>query len=158
MEVGRLGIQVAKSKNIALLAKLIWRFKTEKSALWVHVLSHKYRGQRSRPINLLKTTSCSSTWAGIKKGEDIVSKGAKWVVGKDSGLSLWFDKWLNKGTLRSCISGPFNREEDEVKLRDISSFLGWNWEGISFSFPKEILMEIKATPIPYSKLREDRLS
>ena len=157
-EVGGLGNQAAKSKNTALLAKLNWRFKTEKSALWVRVLSHKYRGQRSRPINLLKTTSCSSTWAGIKKGEDIISKGAKWVVGKDSGLSLWFDKWLTKGTLRSCISGPLNRGEDKVRLRDISSFLGWNWEGISFSFPKEILMEIKATPIPYSMLREDRLS
>ena len=157
-EVGGLGIQAAKSKNTALLAKLNWRFKTEKLALWVRVLSHKYWGQRSRPINLLKTTSCSSTWAGIKKGEDIVSKGAKWVARKDSGLSLWFDKWLNKGTLRSCISGLLNKGDDEVRLRDISSFLCWNWEGISFSFPKEILMEIKATLIPYSMLREDRLS
>ncbi|XP_075640276.1 uncharacterized protein LOC142612031 [Castanea sativa] len=126
-------------------------------SLWVRVLSHKYQGQRSRPINLLKTTSCSSTWAGIKKGEAVVSKGAKRVAGKDSGLSLWFDKWLDKGTLRSRISGPLNREE-EVRLRDISRFLCWNWEGISFSFPKEIFMEIKATLIPYSKLREDRLS
>ena len=123
-EVGELGIQAAKSKNTALLAKLNWRFKIEKLALWVRVLSHKYRGQRSRPINLLKTTSYSSTWAGIKKGEDIISKGAKWVVGKDSGLSLWFDKWLTKGTLRSRISGPLNRGEDKVRLRDISSFLG----------------------------------
>ena len=41
-EVGELGIQAAKSKNTALLAKLNWRFKTENSALWVCVLSHKY--------------------------------------------------------------------------------------------------------------------
>ncbi|KAL0013775.1 hypothetical protein SO802_000844 [Lithocarpus litseifolius] len=134
------------------------RFKTEKSSLWARVLSHKYRVQRSRSINLLNTSSCSSTWVGIKKGEAIVSKGAKWVAGKDSGLSLWFDKWLDMGTLGSDISSPLTRGEEEVRLKDISSFLGWKWEGISFSFPKEILMKIKATPIPYSKLREDRLS
>ena len=32
-EEGGLGIQVAKPKNIALLAKLYWRFNSEKSSL-----------------------------------------------------------------------------------------------------------------------------
>lgn len=73
-------------------------------------------------------------------------------------VSLWFDKWLNMGTLRSRICGPLNRGEEDFRLKDIASLHGWNWEGISFSFPKDILMEIKATPIPYSKLRDDRLS
>ena len=76
-EAKGLGIQAAKPKNAALLAKLNWRFKTEKSSLWVRVLSHKYRGRRRRPTNLLNPTPCSSTWSGIKKGESIVSKGAK---------------------------------------------------------------------------------
>ena len=34
-EEGGLGIQVAKPKNTALLAKLNWGFKTEKASLWV---------------------------------------------------------------------------------------------------------------------------
>lgn len=62
------------------------------------------------------------------------------------------------GTLRSCICGPLNKGEEDLRLKDIASFHDWNWEGISFSFPKDIFTEIKATPIPYSKLREDRLS
>ena len=74
-EEGGLGIQVAKLKNSTMLAKLNWRFKTEKASLWVRVLSHKYRGQRSRSTSLLNVTSCSPIWAGIKKGEDTVSKG-----------------------------------------------------------------------------------
>lgn len=43
-EEGGLGIQATKPKDTALLAKLNWRFKTEKYSLWVRVLSHKYRG------------------------------------------------------------------------------------------------------------------
>ena len=48
-EEGGLGIQAAKPKNTALLAKLNWRFKTEKTTLWVRVLSKKYRGQKKSP-------------------------------------------------------------------------------------------------------------
>ncbi|KAK7854301.1 putative ribonuclease h protein [Quercus suber] len=117
-----------------------------------------HEGLRRRPTNLLTPTSCSSTWSSIKKGEIIVSKGAKWVAGKDSNLLLWCDKWLSAGTLRSRICGPLNRGEEEVRLKDIASFHGWNWDKFSFSFPKDILLEMKATPIPYSKSREDRLS
>ena len=40
-EEGGLGIQAAKPKNTALLAKLNWRFNSEKSSLWVRVLSKK---------------------------------------------------------------------------------------------------------------------
>lgn len=139
-----------KPKNTALLAKLNWRFKTEKAALWVRVLSHKYQGQRRRSPNLLNITSCSPTWTGIKMGEATVSKGVKWVAGSNSGLSLWFDKWLDTGTLRSCIFGPLNRGEEDIKLKDVAGLFGWNWEGLSFVLPKLVLLELKATPMPYS--------
>ena len=43
-EEGGLGIQATKLKNTALLAKLNWRFHSEKSFLWVKVLTNKYRG------------------------------------------------------------------------------------------------------------------
>ena len=45
-EEGGLGIQAAKPKNTALLAKPNWRFNSEKSSLWVRVLSKKYLKQR----------------------------------------------------------------------------------------------------------------
>ena len=35
-------IQVTKGRNQALLAKLNWRFRMEKDALWVKVLNSKY--------------------------------------------------------------------------------------------------------------------
>ena len=40
--LGGLGLQSAKGKNIALLAKLNWRFHIECDALWAKVLKYKY--------------------------------------------------------------------------------------------------------------------
>ena len=97
-EEGGLGIQAAKPKNTALLTKLNWRFHAEKSSLWVRVLSNKYCRQGSNPRSRIIYSSYSPTWAGLKK-EDIFSKGSKWIAGKNNLLSLWFDKWLNIGTL-----------------------------------------------------------
>lgn len=36
---GGLGLQEAKAKNTALIAKLNWRFNNEKNSLWAQVLS-----------------------------------------------------------------------------------------------------------------------
>lgn len=83
-------------------------------------------------------------------GEATVSKGVKWVAGSNSGLSLWFDKWLDTGTLRICIFGPLNRGEEDIKLKVVAGLFGWNWEGLSFVLPKLVLLELKATPMPYS--------
>lgn len=77
---------------------------------------------------------------------------------KDSGLSFWFNKWMDKDTFRSLMYGPLNRGEEEVRLKDVTSFFGWNWEGLSFIFPSFILLSMKATPIPFSNQSEDRIS
>ena len=90
---------------------------------------------------MLNTTSCSPTWTGNKLGEATVSKGAKWVAGSNSGLSLWLDKWLDTDALRSCIFGPLNRGEEDIKLKDVAGFFGRNWEGLSFVLPKPVLLE-----------------
>ena len=155
---GGLGIQAAKPKNIALLAKLNWRLKTETTSLWSRVLHHKYR-KDSRPAPaIMKFRTCSNTWSAIRKGVDVFKKGSKWVVGNNSQLSLWNDKWLDKGPLRSLISGPFNRGEEYTRLKEIASYSGWSWHNISFALPNQLVAAIKATPISFSALYEDRLT
>lgn len=157
-EEGGLSIHAAKPKNIALLAKLNWRFHTEKSSPWVRVLSNKYRGQRRRTRSSACLPTSSPTWIGLKKGEATFLNGSKWTAGRNSSLSLWFDKWMNKGTLRSQIEGPLNKGEENLSLREISNFSGWNWGNLSFAFPKSLALEMKATPLPFSNQGEDRLS
>nr|POE70734.1 putative ribonuclease h protein [Quercus suber] len=46
--------------------------------------------------------------------------------GGNSCISLWNDKWLDKGSLRSLIAGPLNRGEEERLLKDVVSLNGWN--------------------------------
>lgn len=41
-EEGGLGIQAARAKNIALLAKLNWRLYQEKDSLWARIILQKY--------------------------------------------------------------------------------------------------------------------
>lgn len=60
-------------------------------------------------------------WAAIKKGESVFKKGMKWIAGKNSELSFWYDKWLGDGMLRSLIEGPFQRGEESLLLKDIVS-------------------------------------
>ena len=45
-EEGGLGLQAAKGRNTALLAKLNWRLHTEREAQWAQVLWQKYHSNR----------------------------------------------------------------------------------------------------------------
>ena len=94
----------------------------------------------------------------MKKGASVFNKGIKWLPGKESGLSLWFDKWHKKGPLRILIESPLNCGEGHMLMRDISGFNWWRWEAISFDFSKSLALEIKATPLPLSANDEDRIA
>ena len=65
---------------------------------------------------------------------------------------------MGKGTLRSIISGPLYKDEENIKLKDVFGYVGWNLENVSFSFPTSILLEMKATPLSFSCQEEDRLT
>lgn len=120
---GGVGIQAAKEKNTALLAKLNWRLHCESNSIWARVLNQKYRFPR-RSANLgVRFRPCSPTWSAIQKGEKVFNKGIKWIVGRENNLSLWHDKWMDKGTLRSQIVGPLNRGEEGALVKDVDSYL-----------------------------------
>ena len=141
-----------------LLAKLNWRFKKEKDSLWAKVLSKKYCMRSRTPNHLLKSRTCSTTWAAMKKGADMSIEGSKWIAGTNSNLSFWSDKWLSRGTMRNLIEGPLNQGEDQLLFKDIVGFNGWNWHALSFFISKQLALEIKATPLPFSSTCEDRIS
>ena len=87
-EDGGLGLQIAKGRNIALLAKLNWRFHTESNASWAKVLKLKYcNHQRINARNENKLPS-SRTWKSLKNGEVIFKKGVKWTLGFESNLDF----------------------------------------------------------------------
>ena len=93
-EEGGLGIQVARAKNIALLAKLNWRMYHEKEALWARVLLNKYFSNAIRNSNNPDAPPSSLNWNAIKVGFPVFSKGIWWRIGNGSSKNVWRDCWI----------------------------------------------------------------
>lgn len=86
-----MGIQSARAKNVALLAKLNWRMYHEKEALCARVLLTKYCSNVRINSNNLDGLPSSSNWKAIKVGFFVFSKGIWWRVEKNSRKSVWTD-------------------------------------------------------------------
>ena len=56
------------------------------------------------------------------------------------------------------MQGPLNRDEGILKIKDVISANGWNWDKISLELPSRIKMEIQATPYAVAARSEDRLA
>ena len=156
---GGLGLQTAKGRNTALLAKLNWRFHTKDKASWAKVLRMKYCSpQRLNSRNASKLPS-SRIWKGMLRGVATFKEGIKWLPGFESNLEVWNDNWTNFGPLRSIIQGLLSREAANLKIKDVMDETSrWNWFSFQMSFPDEVLKDIMATPIPFSARCEDRLA
>lgn len=107
-EEGGLGLQTAKGRNTALLAKFNWRFHTETKAPWAKVLRLKYCNHQRLNSRVANKLPCSRIWKGLKQGEDIYRKGTRWLPGFESNLDFWNDSWTNLGSLRNVIHGPLS--------------------------------------------------
>ena len=62
-------------------------------------------------------------WQGSMKFSSEAPNG--WLV-KIAARLFWFDKWLDKATIRSLVVGLLNRGEDELCIKDMVSPNGWN--------------------------------
>lgn len=155
---GGLGLHTAKGRNLSLLAKLNWRFHTEKDSLWSKVLRSKYcNRQRLNARNPAKLP-CSRVWSAMQKGKDTFQKGTRWVVGRNSELSFWFDNWCSDGPLRSLVQGPLPLEEEKLKVKEVVTVSGWNWSKISIPIPDNVSTKLKATPVSLAARGQDRLT
>ena len=68
----------------------------------------------------------SNVWKGMKKGMPIFQKGVRWMPGRESNLSFWFDRWTNSGPLRGTVLGPLTQEEANLKVRKVASMGNWD--------------------------------
>ena len=100
-EEGGLGIQAAKAKNIALLAKLNWRMYHERDSLWLKVLLNKYCTQARKNARDSDKLHCSVNWKAIKQGFPVFMKGIGWNVGNNSKLKFWSDNWVKGKSVRA---------------------------------------------------------
>lgn len=100
--------------------------------------SHKHLNRRRNLHS--KSRIYSTTWSALL-GEEVIKNGIKWIATNIkngiSCLSLWFDKWMSEGPLRSLIVRLRNRGEKALLLKDFIQHNHWNWGSISFVIPPE---------------------
>ena len=156
-EKGGLGIQAAKAKNIALLAKLNWRLYKEKESLWARVILQKYCSSSRRNSKDPDKLPCSPCWVAIKEGFPIFEKGVCWSASKNSKLNFWGDKWVKGNSLRSLVEGPLTQDEAKLTTDDMFQDGSWRWDFISFDLPNEVKEKIYATPMQIFGDRKDSL-
>lgn len=100
-EEGGLGLFSIKDKNRVLLAKWIWRFQVEESALWREVIIAKYGLTDLRfPLSSSNRTSLGP-WKDIIKQKALVLDRLTYKVGNDSTTSFWKDVWLSNEPLNT---------------------------------------------------------
>ena len=87
-EVGGLGIQATREKNLALLAKLNWRIYKEKEALWANVILKKYCSVDKRRSSNPNKLPASSNWKAIKVGFQTFANGICWGVGNGTRIRV----------------------------------------------------------------------
>ena len=156
-EEGGLGIQSARAKNLALLAKLNWHMYHEKEALWARMLLTKYCSNAKNRSNNPDSLPSSPNWNAIKVGFPYFSKGIWWRVGNNSKKSVWMDNWICGQPLRELIEGPLTKEDLHLIIVDFRTNNDWRWESLSFALLPCIKEIIRAIPVQEFGIGEDVL-
>ena len=117
-EEGGLGIQAAKSKNFALLAKLNWRLNQEKESIWAKVILRKYCSVERMRARELDRLPCSPNWRAIKARFQTFADDICWGVGNGERIKVWTDIWIKGSSLRELIEGPLTQREVDMKVSE----------------------------------------
>ncbi|KAF7844545.1 reverse transcriptase [Senna tora] len=95
----------------------------------------------------------------LRKGREAAQFGLCKVINNGSSTRFWEDSIAQIGCLRSLISGPLNRNNNEVTFRELVTQNGeWNQEIISFILPTDIRQRLQAIPVDTSSPIVDNVS
>ena len=125
---GGLGIRNLVLFNQALLGKWLWRFATEKRALWRRIIVLKYGSLGG------DWCSCSvsgpygvSLWKSISRGWANFSRFISYKVGDGSSISFWTDNWCGVSPLKLQFPDLYRMARFKNALvRDMLVFQGSN--------------------------------
>ncbi|XP_071704165.1 uncharacterized protein [Rutidosis leptorrhynchoides] len=125
---GGLNIGSLKSKNLALLRKWWWRFKTETDSLWVKVIHSLYGTNGSLVVNVENPQHTSlGVWDNIVRvGKHIEDLEVQFndsfvkVIGDGGSVSFWDDCWCGSNKFREIFPRLYRLESNKsvsVKAR-----------------------------------------
>jgi hypothetical protein len=133
---GGLAIRDLRRFNRALLGKWLWRYGTEREALWRRVIDVKYGSMWGGwCTNVGRGSYGVSLWKTIRKEWDALSQYLSFVVGDGSKVLFWQDHWCGEMPLMHAYPELFSfTREMRASVADLMSFVNGtiHW-GISFS-------------------------
>ncbi|XP_071694260.1 uncharacterized protein [Rutidosis leptorrhynchoides] len=145
-ENGGLNIGSLKCKNLALIGKWWWRFKSETTSLWVKVISSIYGPTGGLCVENLKTKFLyCSVWSNIiKSGNYIDSLGVIFRssfiknIGNGASTSFWNDVWLGSTPLKNRFKRLSYLETNlDAEVQDRLCWDGTKWVG-NWAWTREV--------------------
>lgn len=126
LKEGGIGIKDLGIFNKAFMGKWLWRFLTEREALWHKVIVSKY-GIGSHPWypNAVRGSYGVSVWKGIWKGWELFKKRISFVIGSGNSVSFWEDIWCGDVELRRAFPLLYSFAADTKVM--VSGVLGRNF-------------------------------
>ncbi|KAM2004953.1 hypothetical protein FF1_000090 [Malus domestica] len=133
-EDGGLGLGNLRFRNVALLAKWLWRFPLEPNSLWHKVIRSKYglhaNGWDANPP---RRGSSRCPWSEISAGSPSFLPSCKFVLGNGERLRFWEDGWLEGGLLKDIFPRLFmlsttkNLSISRLTVHSLQS-VSWNFD------------------------------
>lgn len=143
--------------NGAMLAKVGWKIMTEQDALWVKVVKGKSLSN-SNFLECRANAQSSYTWRSVIKGQDVLKRGLKWVIGNGRTVRFWIDVWIGNALLSTAAMGPISTEEMGKFVMDyVYEYGHWNWDAIGELLPTNLKLQIHAVRVFPSLDLEDKL-
>jgi hypothetical protein len=105
---GGLGIKDLQRFNRALLGKWLWRYGTDRDALWRQVVAAKYGSSWGDWCSKeVKESYGVSLWNSIYRGWPSFSKYLFFLVGDGSRVRFWHDRWCGDYPLKEAYPELF---------------------------------------------------
>lgn len=121
-----MGIKDLDAFNKALLAKWMWRLRSEPEGLWSRVIKLKYGGSSTLPHSVW--------WRGIQEaciinGENWVDEGSEKSVRSGNATSFWCENWLGGGCFREKYHRLYNLSSlKRATIAECGVWRGHVWE------------------------------
>ena len=91
--IGGLGFKKSKALNSALLAKLAWMMASNRDSLCMRILRAKYKVKEDW-LRSAASRHASPIWKAIENVEEVVRKGACFIIGDGGSVDVWLDPWV----------------------------------------------------------------
>ncbi|GKB62951.1 RNA-directed DNA polymerase, eukaryota [Tanacetum coccineum] len=140
VKLGGLGIGSLKALNLSLISKWLWRWRTNKDALWYHIL-HSIHGSKGGDFLTYASIDTKGSWYEILKAcHDVnslsipLSSFFTRSIGEGASIKFWDEEWLGTFKLADVFPRLYALESMKdcnisgrlIKLNDHLSS-AWNW-------------------------------